>query len=119
MKCPFCKLHNIEKRENRHTCNDCSTSWTDQKLPDVVKKVKRRNGLDGDAHVFEFYDCPWCGHNTNVSNPVNFCSGCYTNYYVMGRYVYFDKQYKPKNYVSLALAKAITKAGGVRIGGEK
>lgn len=116
MICPFCKSKNVEHDDERYFCNDCPTSWTNPKRTAIVKKIKRQNGLSGDPWVFEFYNCPWCGYDTNVHNPTNYCSGCYTNYYVQGRYVYFDKEYRPKNYQALAFAKALNKMGGAKFG---
>lgn len=68
--------------------------------------------------VFEVIECPWCGFKLTPSNAGKWCADCYTLYEIVeserGKVAHFGKGIEPT--LSVALAIAIAKSGGLRIG---
>lgn len=72
--------------------------------------MKKRAERVGRFHV----RCPFCGHLCDSHTALTWCPGCYVEYYETKNFnVIFDTERKTERF---AIAKALMKAGGARIG---
>lgn len=70
--------------------------------------------VKGDGGMLEIIKCPWCGYSVSTSNPGNWCASCYTIFRIDNGRVHFGKRFQKT--VSQALAIAMSKAGGFKMG---
>lgn len=64
----------------------------------------------------QFATCPFCKYTgIHLGNPFAWCAGCHVRYRVGETFVVFDPNMKARSFGE-ALAMAISKSGGVRIG---
>lgn len=70
------------------------------------------------VRLANFVTCPFCGYTgVHTGNPFAWCAGCHVRYTVGNSWVTFDPNMRARS-MGEALAMAMSKAGGVRIGGK-
>lgn len=62
----------------------------------------------------EIVNCPWCDFQVSTSNIGKWCAGCYVKFQAEGGWIHFGKRFQ-KSFAE-ALAIAISKSGGAKIG---